>query len=159
MQKQCEDNFYTTFSSALMLQDYHDTQAKNSRWYRCQVNELQVEPLDSKSPLYSDITKFAAGVTQDAVTDTAENLGIAIRVDGQYYPVRMTAYKSLLDRAKIGGTALPKLSRKVLAEVLNECLHLFSSEALLLIRDEKVSAVHSGDSSDYSVLPINELLC
>lgn len=158
MQKQCEDNFYTTFSSALMLQDYHDTQAKNSRWYRCQVNELQVEPLDSKSPLYSDITKFAAGVTQDAVTDTAENLGIAIRVDGQYYPVRMTAYKSLLDRAKIGGTALPKLSRKVLAEVLNECLHLFSSEALLLIRDEKVSAVHSGDSSDYSVLPINELL-
>lgn len=158
MQKQCEDNFYTTFSSVLMLQDYHDTQAKNSRWYRCQVNELQVEPLDSKSRLYSDITKFAAGVTQDAVTDTAENLGIAIRVDGQYYPVRMTAYKSLLDRAKIGGTALPKLSRKVLAEVLNECLHLFSSEALLLIRDEKVSAVHSGDSSDYSVLPINELL-
>ena len=110
MQKQCEDNFYTTFSSALMLQDYHDTQAKNSRWYRCYVNELQVEPLDSNSPLYSDITKFAAGVTQDAVTDTVENLGIAIRVDGQYYPVRMTAYKSLLDRAKISGTALPKLS-------------------------------------------------
>lgn len=50
MQKQCEDNFYTTFSSALMLQDYHDTQAKNSRWYRCYVNELQVEPLDSNSP-------------------------------------------------------------------------------------------------------------
>lgn len=46
----------------------------------------------------------------------------------------------------------------MLAEVLNECLHLFSSEALLLIRDEKVSAVHSGDSTDYSVLPINELL-
>ena len=39
-------------------------------------NELQVEPLDSKSPLYSDITKFAAGVTQDAVTDTAENLDV-----------------------------------------------------------------------------------
>ena len=70
----------------------------------------------------------------------------------------MTANKSLLDRAKIGGTALPKLSRSVLAEVLNACLKLYSSSALLLIRDEKVSAVHSGDSTDYSVLPINELL-
>lgn len=158
MQKQCEDNFYTTFSSALMLQDYHETQAKNSRWHRCQVKELQVEPLDSKSPLFSDLTKFAVGVTQDAIEDTASNLGIAIRVDGQYYPVRTTAYKSLLDRAKIGGTALPKLSRKALADVLNECLHLFSADALLLIRDEKVSAVHSGDSSDYSVLPMDELL-
>lgn len=70
----------------------------------------------------------------------------------------MTAYKSLLDRAKIGGTALPKLSRSVLAEVLNACLKLYSSSALLLIRDEKVSAVHSGDPADYSVLPVNELL-
>lgn len=81
-----------------------------------------------------------------------------MRVNGELYPVRMTAYKSLLDRAKIGGTALPKLSREVLAEVLNECLKLYSADALLLIRDEKISAVHSGDKVDYSVLPIDELL-
>lgn len=78
--------------------------------------------------------------------------------DSECYPLRMTAYKSLLDRAKIGGTALPKLGRDVLAETLNACLHLYSAEALLLIRDEKIAAVHSGDPSDYSVLPINELL-
>lgn len=112
MQKQCEDNFYTTFSSALMLQDYHDTQAKNSRWYRCYVNELQVEPLDSNSPLYSDITKFAAGVTQDAVTDTVENLGIAIRVDGQYYPVRMTAYKMPFGQGKNQWNRTPETQQK-----------------------------------------------
>ena len=46
----------------------------------------------------------------------------------------------------------------MLAEVLNACLKLYSSSALLLIRDEKVSAVHSGDPADYSVLPVNELL-
>lgn len=28
-----------------------------------------------------------------------------MRVNGELYPVRMTAYKSLLDRAKIGGPA------------------------------------------------------
>ena len=81
-----------------------------------------------------------------------------MRVDGSYYPVRSTAYKSLLDRAKISGSALSKLSRQRLASVLNDCLELYSSETLLLIRDEKISAAHSGDSMDYSVLPIDELL-
>ena len=125
---------------------------------RDRVNTLQVEPLNESSPLYGNLSAFASGISQDAVEDTAKNLGLAMRVDGECYPLRMTAYKSLLDRAKIGGTALPKLGRDVLAETLNACLHLYSAEALLLIRDEKIAAVHSGDPSDYSVLPINELL-
>lgn len=107
---------------------------------------------------FSFIFSSAAGTSEEAVKDTAENLGLAMRVNGELYPVRMTAYKSLLDRAKIGGTALPRLSREVLAEVLNECLKLYSADALLLIRDEKISAVHSGDEVDYSVLPIDEQL-
>ena len=31
-------------------------------------------------------------------------------------------------------------------------------QPLILLRDEKVSATHSGDTKDYSVLPIDELL-
>ena len=158
MQKPCQDSYYTLFSSYPMLLDYHEEQAKNSRWIRCKVADLQVEPLGESSPLIGNLSAFAAGTSQEAVKDTAENLGLAMRVNGELYPVRMTAYKSLLDRAKIGGTALPKLSREVLAEVLNECLKLYSADALLLIRDEKISAVHSGDEVDYSVLPIDELL-
>jgi hypothetical protein len=110
------------------------------------------------SPLYGNLSAFAAGTSAESIEDTAENLGLAMQVDGALYPVRMTAYKSLLDRAKIGGTALPKLSREKLAAVLNDCLELYSAETLLLIRNEKVSAAHSGDSMDYSVLPIDELL-
>lgn len=158
MQKPCQDSYYTLFSSYPMLLDYHEEQAKNSRWIRCKVADLQVEPLGESSPLIGNLSAFAAGTSQEAVKDTAENLGLAMRVNGELYPVRMTAYKSLLDRAKIGGTALSKLSREVLAEVLNECLKLYSADALLLIRDEKISAVHSGDEVDYSVLPIDELL-
>ena len=158
MQKPCQDSYYTLVSSYPMLLDYHEEQAKNSRWIRCKVADLQVEPLGESSPLIGNLSAFAAGTSQEAVKDTAENLGLAMRVNGELYPVRMTAYKSLLDRAKIGGTALPKLSREVLAEVLNECLKLYSADALLLIRDEKISAVHSGDEVDYSVLPIDELL-
>ena len=81
-----------------------------------------------------------------------------MRINEELFPVRATAWKGLLDRAKINGTALPKLPRNELVGVLNACLHLFQSEALLLIRDEKVSAVHSGDEVDYSILPIDELL-
>ena len=158
MQKPCQDSYYTLFSSYPMLLDYHEEQAKNSRWIRCKVADLQVEPLGESSPLIGNLSAFAAETSQEAVKDTAENLGLAMRVNGELYPVRMTAYKSLLDRAKIGGTALSKLSREVLAEVLNECLKLYSADALLLIRDEKISAVHSGDEVDYSILPIDELL-
>lgn len=158
MQKPCQDSYYTLFSSYSTLLDYHEEQAKNSRWIRCKVADLQVEPLGESSPLIGNLSAFAAGTSQEAVKDTAENLGLAMRVNGELYPVRVTAYKSLLDRAKIGGTALPKLSREVLAEVLNECLKLYLADALLLIRDEKISAVHSGDEVDYSVLPIDELL-
>lgn len=61
--------------------------------------------------------------------DTADNLGLAMRVNGELFPMRMTAYK-VFGQGKIGGTALPKLSREVLAEVLNACLRLYSADAL-----------------------------
>lgn len=154
----CLDNYHTTFDSYRVMQNYHEEQAKKSQWYRCKVNDLQVEPLTESSSLYGNLSEFAPGTSMEAVEDTAVNLGLAILVDGHYYPIRTTAYKSLLDRAKIGGTALPKLNREVLAEVLNACLHLYSAEALLLIRDEKIAAVHSGDPADYSILPVDELL-
>lgn len=153
-----QDSYFTTFGTYDEMLDYHEEQANTSIWHRCQVNRLEVEPLDKTSPLYGSLSNFAPGITQEAVDDTAENLGLAMRVDGLCYPVRDTAYKSLLDRAKITGTSLAKLSRDVLANVLNACLNLYSAEALVLIRDEKVCAVHSGDSVDYSILPINELL-
>ena len=158
MLQPCQDNYSTTFASYEGMRRYHEKESLESKWHRCRVNELHIEPLDKASPLYGTPSAFAAGISTASVEDTAENLGLALRVDGSYYPIRGTAYKSLLDRAKISGTALPKLSRKRLASVLNDCLELYSSETLLLIRDEKVSAAHSGDFMDYSVLPIDELL-
>lgn len=158
MQNPCQDSYWKTFTTFDEMQHYHEQMEKDSQWRRCKVSDLHVEPLDRKSPLFGNLPAFASGITSDAVVDTANNLGLAISVDGQIYPVRGTAYKSLLDRAKISGSVLPKLSRDKLARTLNDCLALFSSEALVLIRDEKVSAAHSGDPTDYSVLPIDQLL-
>ena len=154
----CHDNYATTFDNYPSMLSYHQTLSIGTHWHRCKVKDLHVVPLDPSSTLYGNPAAFAAGTSADAVEDTVQNLGLAIEVDGQIYPVRSTAYKTLLDRAKIGGTALPKLSRKELAGVLNACLAVHNNEALLLIREEKVSAAHSGDEKDYSVLPMDELL-
>lgn len=158
MQKQCEDNYSTTFKTFGEMERYHERLTADSRWQRCRVKDLRIEPLDQTSPLYGNISAFAAGTSAEAVEDTAQNLGLAMRVNGELFPIRTTSYKSLLERAKLGGTVLPKLSRPKLARTLNDCLEVYSSEALLLIRDEKVSAAHSGDPTDYSVLPIDDLL-
>ena len=158
MLKQCQDSYSTQFTQFPAMLAYHEETRKASLWERTEVNRLYVAALDKASPLYEDTSSFDPAVSQEAIADTAENLGLAIRVGSRYFPLRDTAYKSLLDRAKINGTALPKLARAKLAEVLNSCLELHKDSALLLIRDEKVSAAHSGDGRDYSVLEIDQLL-
>lgn len=154
----CKDDFATTFDSYPEMIHFHESLSKGTVWRRCKVKDLHVEPLDASSALCTTPSAFVPGTSEDAVADTVENLGLALRVGGDLYPLRTTAYKTLLDRAKISGTALPKLKKAELAAVLNVCLAVHSSDALLLVRDEKVSATHSGDVRDYSVLPIDELL-
>lgn len=158
MLQPCQDDYFTQFHALADMMDYHQKQVKDSQWERTEIRGLRVAPLDKDSPLYGDLSSFAPSISQAAIDDTAHNLGLAIKLQGHYFPVRSTAYKSLLDRAKIGGTALPKLQRKELAGILNSCLKLHRSEALLLIRDEKIAATHSGDERDYSVLAIDRLL-
>lgn len=158
MPKQCQDSYSAQFTRFPAMLAFHEEKRKASLWERSEVSRLRVAALDQKSPLYENTTGFDPAVSQDAIADTAENLGLAIQVGGRYFPLRDTAYKSLLDRARINGSALPKLARAKLAEVLNSCLELHKDSALLLIRDEKVSAAHSGDSRDYSILEIDQLL-
>lgn len=154
----CLDNYCTSFQDYPAMLDYHTRQAQESRWERKTVSSLHIAPLEEGSPFIGDPSAFAPDVTQDAVEDTARNLGLALVTDDGLLPIRTTAYKSLLDRAKISGSALPKLERPKLAEVLNDCLSLHQSEALLLLRSEKASAFHSGDAKDYSILPIDQLM-
>lgn len=159
MQNTCMDSFTTNFGSFPMMLGYHQELTKNSEWVQCPITELSVEPLDRASDGFWNIDLFADGTSALAVEDTVANLGLALRVNGGLRPVRETAYKGLLDRAKISGSALAKLDRKDLADVLNVCLQLHQKQqALVLVRGEKVSAVHSGDEKDYSILPIDELL-
>ena len=158
MVKSCCDSYHTQFSAFPDMLSYHEKIRTDSRWERTEVKNLEVAALDKASPLSNDTTSFDSSVSRDAIEDTAENLKLAIKVKDKFFPLRDTAYKSLLDRAKVGGSALPKLPREKLAELINSCLALHKDSALLLVRDEKVSAAHSGDTRDYSVLEIDQLL-
>ena len=158
MVKSCCDSYHTQFSAFPDMLSYHEKIRTDSRWERTEVKNLEVAALDKASPLFNDTTSFDSSVSRDAIEDTAENLKLAIKVNDKLFPLRDTAYKSLLDRAKVGGSALPKLPREKLAELINSCLALHKDSALLLVRDEKVSAAHSGDTRDYSVLEIDQLL-
>jgi len=159
MSKPYQDSYNTSFHNLADMMTYHTQQSSYSYWERTEVTGLHVEPLDDDSPLYEDLSVFGANISEDAVRDTTHNLGLAIRLNGLYFPVRDTAFKSLTDRAKISGTVLPKLKRQDLADILNACLVLQrSAQALLLIREQKVTATHSGDARDYAVLPIDQLM-
>ena len=155
---QCLDKYHTTFGDFGDMLNYHETLNADTRWERAEINTLKVSPLSKASSLYGSLTGFAPGISDDAVEDTANNLGLAVSYEGYYYPLRDTAFKSLTDRAKISGTALPKLGKPELATVLNYCLRLHKASALLLIRNEKVAATHSGDEKDYAILETDKLL-
>ena len=160
MTNPCLDEYFVTFDTLDAMMDYHGALTRETQWQRTPVKSLRVMPLEKTPPLFIDRSLFDFDVSEEAIADTASRLGLAIRAENNpyYRPLRDTAWRSLLDRAKINGTALPKLSREDLANIINTCLALFGSDALLLIRHEKVSAVHSGDTRDYSVLPIDALL-
>lgn len=155
----CMDNYTTSFDSFSAMLNYHREESEQSKWVQCPVNQISVEPLDKVAEPRWNIDLFADGTSALAVEDTVLNAGLALRVNQELRLLRDTAYRGLLDRAKISGSALAKLRKQDLADVLNRCLQLHrKQQALLLIRDEKISAVHSGDEKDYSILPIDELL-
>ncbi len=81
----CQDNYSITFSSLSAMTNYHAEQVKSSNWERLEVSQLQVAPLTTDSPLYGDMAAFADCVSEDAVKDTASNLGLAVKMDGKYY--------------------------------------------------------------------------
>ena len=101
--------------------------------------------------------------TEDIMKDTMENTRLLLQAQDQCYPVRTCAIKSILERAKISGTALNKVEKPVLARILAlarqvpYCMGEATGSALHRYSEGKISAVHGGDSSEYAILEMSEL--
>ena len=91
MLKQCQDSYSTQFTAFPAMLAFHEEKRQASRWERTEVQHLHVAPLDKASSLYGDPASFDPVVSPEAIADTADNLGLAIKVEGRYFPVRDTA--------------------------------------------------------------------
>lgn len=166
-----QEKIFLTEESALKL--FSDV-CSTDVWQRCYTNELEVVPIDNAPILMDSIRQkwnISAEVSDESMSECmAEiNLGVKVPQTNGYvcYPVGDTAFSSLIQRAgyqnspvlslltsKQSQTTMSSLDKST---VLNKGFKCFKNKSLCLIRDEKIRAVLSGDDSDYSILPFNEL--
>lgn len=147
------DNYSRSFSESGDFFQFLSDRKARSKWMTAPSNELRFEPIEKGSTLgnlYMQI--YDHNGAADVIEDTMENTSLLLKVDGKDYPVRSCAIKTVLERARISGHALNKVSRSVFAEILNYCMGVAAGDSLIKIADEKVSAVHGGDPKDYTVM-------
>lgn len=147
------DNFSRSFSESGDFFQFLSARQARSKWMTAPSKELRFEPVERGSTLgnlYMQIHDHNGDA--DVLEDTMENTSLLLKVDGKDYPVRSCAIKTVLERARISGHALNKVSKTVFAEILNYCMGVASGDSLIKIADEKVSAVHGGDPKDYTVM-------
>ena len=79
MLKPCQDSYSIQFNDLQAMMLHHTEKRRASLWERATIHDLHVEPLDKSSPLCGDAASFDPTVSEDAIMDTAENLGLAIK--------------------------------------------------------------------------------
>lgn len=142
------------------LSDLRTLAEEPKEWKKVKINTLRFAPSTNIKPYGNRGNVYHPSVTEEAVVDTNHHLRLAVKVGKYYYPLREQAYKTVLDRAHINGTVLQRLTEKELCNILNTCYKKFNGDkdyALVLINDQKVTAIHSGGDKDYAVLPQKEL--
>lgn len=154
----CSDSFQKQFSSYDEMYAFFFAQSSATDWRYVPLSSLVFYPLDKETDPASIGIPFHPSVTEEAIEDTMENSKLAVCVEDALWPVRDTAYKTILDRARVNGNSLPKISKELLSGILTNCCRLYNENALVLIREQKVSAIHGGGQSDYSIMPVESLV-
>ncbi len=147
------DHFSCTFKDPDEFLSFLRERKQNSSWMTVPSKNIQFQSIEADSPygnLYMRI--YQNNGRAEVLADTQENTCILLNVNGYDYPVRSCAIKTILERARISGHALSKVSTDVFAQILNHCMKVASGDSLVKVADEKVSAVHGGDAKEYAVL-------
>lgn len=152
------DGFTKAFAEENDFLSFLKNRQGQTEWRKGQSNQLRFEALlrdseqtDELVDAYRELDK------EEVITDTLDGTQLVLRTEDSCIPVRNCAIKTILERARISGNALSKVDRQVFAKILNYCLKVADGQALLKVSDDKVSAIHGGDKSDYSVLDMYEL--
>ena len=152
------DSFFEEFAGERDFLDFLEDRKGKTTWKKELSNTLRFEALVRDTPKTEAIVNSYDSMGKgDILKDTLDGTQLVLRDGDEYIPVRSCAIKTILERAKISGNALSKVERNVFAKILNHCMKVADGQALLKVSDDKVSAIHGGDKSDYSILEMYEL--
>lgn len=114
------DDFNCTFKEPDDFLCFLKERKENSRWMVAPSKSLQFESVEKDSQfgnLYMQL--YEHNGKAEILADTMENTSIMLKVHGEDYPVRSCALKTILERARISGHALNKVSTAVFTQILN----------------------------------------
>ncbi len=159
------------------MKDFLATQEREEIWKVCYTNELKTVPMPTPNCILFNAESVRqeyqipdSKVSDESLEETINGckLGLSLPLNKmEIYPMAQTAFVTLMQRAGYGSSPVllsqkERPSQQEMApvdksNVINLGLNCFTNKSLVLIRDEKVRAVLSGDESDYSRLPVSEL--
>ena len=158
-QKIYADNFRCTFDDPGDFIQFLKERKENSRWMTAPSRNLVFESLEKNTQMGELYLKlYDHDGRAEIIADTMENTSLLLKVNGETSPVKSCAIKSILERARISGHALNKVSKSIFTQILNYCMDVASGDSLIKVADDKVSAVHGGDPKDYAILEILPLV-
>ena len=152
------DGYFQSFAGEGDFLSFLKSRKDKTTWKKEASNNLRFEALVKDTARTEAIVDdYRVMGKEEVIEDTLDGTQLVLRNGRECIPVRNCAIKTILERARISGNALSKVDRTVFARILNHCLKVADGQALLKVSDEKVSAVHGGDKSDYSILEMYEL--
>ncbi len=152
------DDFKQEFAGESDFLGFLKNRKKETVWFNRESKRLKFEAIEKDTQKAENLAaQFRARGKEDVISDTLDGTCLILKMDGESIPVRDCAIKTILERARVSGNALNKVTRPIFARILNHCMNVADGQALLKISDDKVSAVHGGDKSDYSILEMYEL--
>ena len=151
-----KDEFSKEFKDdeELKFHEYLSEVEERSKWFRVPSVEMEVLTVEEKG---NECTPIEGEDMEAVLQDTSSHTGLLLKAAGNIYQLGSTAITSLLGRARINGSALSDVTKKVLADILNECLKVSKGKSLIRFFEGKVRAVLSGDESDYAIMSMPEI--
>ena len=152
------DEFHKGFFREGDFLAFIEEREENSDWEKVKSSELRFYPIADGHRASSMLEEKLREKGKECVfKDTMEHTRLILKVRDELYPIRSCAIKTILERARVSGNALNKVQKTELAQILNYCVKVAGGDALLRFCEDKISAVHGGDASDYAVLKTPEL--
>ena len=151
-----KDGASESFSDMGEMLDFISERESNAYWIAEQASKLRLNNLELGLAVQE---RYDREGKRQIIQDTLKNTKMFMTTYGKdpslaEAPIRTCAIPTILDRAKISGTALSKVSTDTLVYIVNECLKVAIGDTKLRIADGKVSAALS---MDYTVLPMPQL--